>query len=184
MAVRLPEESLSVQAIEDFVSDMDRLARSVGDDLTEPLEACKAPIAAGIGRHFDSRSSPDGSAWAPRAYDAPHPLLEETGALRGAATGSGPGHVERIENGNELVWGVDKGGGGGGIPGAAVHQFGATIVPVEKQFLRFQIGEEVVFAKEVTIPARPYLGIGEETAVQCDSVFGDWLQEQAAEEVA
>lgn len=171
-----------MQELGAFIADMERLARNLGSDLAEPLQNCKSPIAEGIGRHFNSRSSPDGAAWPSRRFEAPHPLLEETGALRGAATGIGPAHIERIENGNELVWGVDKAGGGGGIPGAAVHQFGATIVPVEKQFLRFEVGEKVVFAKQVTIPARPYLGFSEETAQQIDDVFGDWLQEQAAEE--
>ena len=163
---------------------MDRLSRSIGEDLTEPLEACKKPIGEGISGHFDSRSSPEGAAWKPRVFDAPHPILEETGALRGAATGTGPGHVERIENGNELVWGVDKEGGGGGIPGAAVHQFGATIEPVEKSVLRFEAGGEVHFASQVTIPARPYLGFTEATEEKCGDMFADWLQDQVAQEVA
>jgi phage virion morphogenesis protein len=44
---------------------------------------------------------------------------------------------------------------------AAVHQFGATIRPKSRSHLVFRLGgNRVVFAQSVTIPARPYLGIG------------------------
>jgi phage gpG-like protein len=173
-----------VQSFNGFLHDIDRMSRSIADDLTEPLELCKEPISEGISRAFDTATSPEGQAWPPRVFDAPHPLLQESGELRAAATGQGSAHIERIEGGTELLWGVDKQSGGGGVPGAAVHQFGATIHPVEKQFLRFEIGDKVIFATEVTIPARPYLGFSEETVGACEDIFGDWLQEQAAEEVA
>jgi phage virion morphogenesis protein len=50
---------------------------------------------------------------------------------------------------------------------AAVHQFGATIKPKASGSLVFRLGgNRVVFARSVTIPARPYLGIGpDETEV-------------------
>lgn len=46
------------------------------------------------------------------------------------------------------------------MPRAAVHQFGATIVPVKAKRLRF-IGPsgQAIFAKKVVIPARPFLPI-------------------------
>lgn len=42
---------------------------------------------------------------------------------------------------------------------AAIHQFGGEIRPVNRDFLRFFIGDRVVFAKKVTIPARPFFPI-------------------------
>lgn len=39
---------------------------------------------------------------------------------------------------------------------ARVHEFGATIVPRNKTILRFFIGDQEIFAKSVTIPARPH----------------------------
>lgn len=43
--------------------------------------------------------------------------------------------------------------------GARILHEGGTIVPKQAKALRFLIGERVVFAKSVTMPARPYLHI-------------------------
>jgi len=41
---------------------------------------------------------------------------------------------------------------------AAVQEEGATIRPRVKDFLRFQVGGQFVYARQVIIPARPFLG--------------------------
>ena len=38
-----------------------------------------------------------------------------------------------------------------------IHEFGGTITPKRKKFLRFQVEGKVIFTKKVTIPARPYM---------------------------
>lgn len=43
---------------------------------------------------------------------------------------------------------------------AGVQQYGATIVPVNKQWLRWVDGGGVHFAKKVTIPAKKYMEAG------------------------
>lgn len=41
---------------------------------------------------------------------------------------------------------------------AAIHEFGGTIEPKSRTFLRFEIGGQEIFTKgPVTIPAQPYL---------------------------
>lgn len=41
---------------------------------------------------------------------------------------------------------------------AAIHEYGGEIRPVMAKFLRFQIGDKVIFTKgPIMIPARPYL---------------------------
>lgn len=45
---------------------------------------------------------------------------------------------------------------------AHVHQDGMTIVPKEAEKLIFKVGGKTVAAKEVTIPARPFVGISAE----------------------
>jgi phage gpG-like protein len=40
---------------------------------------------------------------------------------------------------------------------APVHEYGATITPKNAKMLVFEIGGQKVFAKKVTIPARPFL---------------------------
>lgn len=42
---------------------------------------------------------------------------------------------------------------------AHVHQDGMTIIPKEAERLAFKVGGKTVFAHEVTIPARPFVGI-------------------------
>ena len=43
-----------------------------------------------------------------------------------------------------------------GVPYATIHEFGGTIRP-RGEFLVFQVGGELIFARQVTIPARPYM---------------------------
>ncbi len=45
---------------------------------------------------------------------------------------------------------------------AIVYQFGAVIVPKNPKTLHFMLGRHPVTMKRVTIPARPFLGIGPE----------------------
>lgn len=107
-----------------FAQRMGRLATS-GVDVQPILEAGRPIIAQGTREVFEGAHTPDGQAWPARKDPGDgHPLLIETGALLDAAAGEGPGHVDRIENGNTLVVGVDKGVDLGGIPGAAVHNWG------------------------------------------------------------
>jgi len=40
---------------------------------------------------------------------------------------------------------------------ALAHEFGVTIVPRKAKALRFEIDGKVIFAKSVTLPARPYV---------------------------
>ena len=65
---------------------------------------------------------------------------------------------------------------GSNKPYAAVHQFGATIRPVRAKFLtlRTRQGEVWGFAKEVTIPARPYLGLSAEDRRAVLDIVEDW----------
>jgi phage virion morphogenesis protein len=59
---------------------------------------------------------------------------------------------------------------------AAVHQFGATIVPVKARALVFRLADGVVFAKKVTIPARPYLGFSDADRVTVLATTDHFLQ--------
>ena len=44
-----------------------------------------------------------------------------------------------------------------GVVYAAIHEFGGIITPKRARFLRFVIGNRVIFAKYVKMPARPYM---------------------------
>lgn len=119
-------------------------------------------------RRFREAKGPDGQAWAPL-----HPLY--------AATKRGPGILRELGNagglmgsityqveGNRLTVGTNK-------IHAAVHQFGATIVPKTAPALAFRLGGETVLAKSVTIPARPYLGVSREDEAEILTIIGDFV---------
>jgi len=94
------------------------------------------------------KTAPDGKAW-PKTTDG-----------RGALFVTGTHLARSIDHavvGDSAVW-------GSGWIGARVHQFGAVIKPVNAKALEFKIGDEKVYRKKATIPARPYLGVSEANA--------------------
>jgi len=90
------------------------------------LGAVGIVIQEGIARNFSRQTDSDGAPWPDRVGedDIAHPMLIETGALLAAATGTGAGSIRRVVNGRAVEVGVDKSVEMGGIPGAAVHNFG------------------------------------------------------------
>lgn len=65
-----------------------------------------------------------------------------------------------VEVGNNVVYG-------------AIHQFGGTIKPKSAPALVFSLGGATVFAQEVTIPARPYLGVSKEDEQEILAIMAD-----------
>lgn len=92
-------------------------------------------------RRFRTKRSPDGKAWKPSPNG-----MQDTG---------------RLMNIHRIVRGLTARIGPTVIYGA-IHQFGGTIKPRRASRLVF-VGQNgsLVFAKEVKIPARPYLGVNE-----------------------
>jgi len=85
-------------------------------------------------------------------------ILTETGRLRDSIT-SRAGR-DQVAVGTNVIY-------------AAVHQFGATIVPKNATHLVFRLATGVVLAKSVTVPARPFLGINDDDEEMiADTVFG------------
>lgn len=113
-------------------------------------------LVANIQARIDRGVDPDGSAWKPLnpAYAA---LKQGGGILRGRGMQGGlEGTLTFRVSGSSIEVGSGK-------VYAAVHQFGATIVPKNAKALVFRMGSGggLVHAKKVTIPARPYLGFSE-----------------------
>ena len=110
---------------ERFVNDLERLASLATDaDLGPVLREVELDVRGGIGLNFADSASPSGQAWPARKDPRPnHPLLIKSGALLKAALGEGAGGKTRTGARDvELV--IDKSVDEGGIPGAAVHNFG------------------------------------------------------------
>lgn len=110
-------------------------------------------------RISDEKTAPDGSPWAPNRSGGP--ILEQTGQhlLQSIAWTSSATQAE---------WGASW-------EHAHVHQEGATIVPKNAQALVFEAGGATVFAKKVTIPARPFVGISADNAEEITDFVTDFL---------
>lgn len=125
-----------------LMTDTSPVMRAIGVGLVEEVHT-----------RFETARDPQGQAWAPLlpAYESMKRgagILRES-AMRGGLMGSitfRAGH-ESVEVGTNKIY-------------AAVHQFGATIRPVRAGRLVFRLATGMVQAQSVTIPARPYLGIG------------------------
>lgn len=113
--------------------------------------------------------APDGSAW-PRlnpAYAAAksgREMLRESGRLMS---------LTRRVRGNTVVVGTNA-------PWALTHQMGATIRPKKGKRLAFRLGQLSVFARSVTIPARPFLGVSEEDRAEIAEIFRDHIRRARA----
>lgn len=115
--------------VEQFVAACERAAGLVAEDLAGSFPDVETIVRMGIEDNFDNeRSAADfwggGGQWPERKVKGDgHPLLNESGALRAAATQKGAvGSVSRIE-GDTLEVGVEA-SGPGGLPGARRHQYG------------------------------------------------------------
>lgn len=152
-----------------------RIGPALGKELVQIL-------VSDVKRRFVTSTAPDGSPWKPLKYRRPRgpgkPLLD-TGLLLASITGSYEPNALRV---------------GTNRAGAALHQFGGTVLPVKGKFLtipntpaavragsprrltgtpstplfaRRRGGEWVghfILARKVVVPARPFLGVSQEGA--------------------
>ena len=136
----------------DRVLDIDDLARdldAVGDALESGSfqEILRGPIRgvvlAAVGENFASSRGPDGEAWPARQKIGDgHPLLIESGALMGGATGQGAGHTTEADD-RELTVAVE-------LVHAATHEYGRP---------------------GANIPARPYMGVADSKFETVDAMI-------------
>ena len=129
------------RAVETLENPLDVFSE-IGNDLAEMARL-----------RFVMGESPYGEAWEPLKTRQGQPL-RDTGRLMNSITHDEGG--DYIEVGTNVKY-------------AAVHQFGATIRPKRRKFLVFKPkgASNPIFAREVTIPARPFLPTGD--------LPGDWL---------
>lgn len=117
-----------------------------GEDVPSYLAAIGGVLVSAIKLRFQAGSAVDGTPWAP--------VLRGGQPLRDTGT-----HLMNTTNyrvdGNAVLVGVAP-------RWAAVHHFGGTIRAKIAPWLLFKIGNRWARKKEVTIPARPFLGISNE----------------------
>jgi phage gpG-like protein len=153
--------------------EIETVAREL-DDMMAPLQAARQIAAQDIDKRFDTKTDPDGGAWAPWSaeYAARPPLgtlLEATGAMRAAAGSPSAFSVTAHAGGGEVFF------TGAGVPEYWIfHQLGATRHSHSKETIAFleESGGEYI---PNTLPARPFVGLSEEAEVLIVDVFDEWL---------
>jgi len=149
------------------LSDVDRLARRIEalkradrSDLSEQLGATmESQIRTRIS---DTKQTPEGDpwpAWSRHYAETRHggqSLLQAEGDLLDSITYVADD--DGAEAGTNVIY-------------AAVHQFGAS----QGEFGRTGRGAPIPFGD---IPARPFVGIGDEDLVELEGVMDDWVDAQ------
>ncbi|MCB5204251.1 phage virion morphogenesis protein [Neorhizobium sp. T786] len=108
-------------------------------------------------RITDEKTSPDGTAWTPNHEGTP--ILVQTGQHLLYS-------IAWTASASEAEWGSTW-------EYAHVHQDGMTIIPKNGENLAFAIGGKAVFAKSVTIPARPFVGLSTDNIKEIIDVVTD-----------
>lgn len=116
-------------------------------------------------RITDEKTAPDGTPW--QANRAGTSILHQTGRNLLDSAGF-------ISDADSAEWGLSW-------EYAHVHQDGAVIEPRTAKVLAFEGADGAVFAKKVTIPARPIVGLSDanraEMADLVTDFFGDLMRE-------
>jgi phage virion morphogenesis protein len=122
-------------------------------------------------RRFELGAGPDGSPWPPsiRALAEGGQTLVDTARLVGSIT------HEATDTGVAV---------GTNVIYAAIHQLGGTIRPKSGNALVFNLGGRTIFARQVTIPARPFLGLDRDDEIEIEAIAGEWLLGEEQEDGA
>lgn len=145
---------------------LERIER-LGEDMTPVMDKVGEILADAARRRIrETNEAPDGAPWKPSIR----------AASDGGLTLYVSGRLERGIQAHPRADGVDV----VNLENhAAIHQFGGTIKPKTAQKLAFQIAGGWVVVGEVTIPARPYLGVSEEDAAAIEDALVAHLRGEA-----
>jgi phage virion morphogenesis protein len=159
-----------------YTEVLDALGRLAGQDgglVSVGLKALGQAMLKSTRARFDAQRAPDGTAWV--ALNAEYAKGKRgTKILQGSGMAGGLlGSITAQIYGNTLLIGTNK------IYGRA-HQFGVTIVPRNYPTLVFRMNGRLFWARKVTIPARPYLGLSAEDRAEIPLVIQDVLDAMIA----
>lgn len=146
-----------------------REAARRGDDLTPLMDSIGTGLVSSTIERFNETSlAPDGTPWPPSlaALEEGRRTLVKRHNLRDSITHE-PSR-DSVEVGSD--------GSGGTRDYAAVHQFGKMIRAKSPRGLRFRIGDQFVTKAQVTIPARPFLGVSNDDEEMILAEATDWLK--------
>ncbi len=137
-----------------------RLA-ALATDLTPVMTDIGAQLRQHVDERFEDERGPGGVPWkqSRRAREQKGQTLSDTGRLRQSITFRAA--RDSVEIGTDVRY-------------AAVHQFGATICAKTAKGLRFKVGLGGSGGwrrlRQVTIPARPFLGLDQQDLAEVDVI--------------
>ncbi len=121
-------------------------------------------LVSGVKTRFKKEEDPEGRKWKPSAR----------ASAEGGKTLTKDAH---LRDSIDYAATPTKVMVGSNLPYARIHQYGGTIRPKKAKRLVFKgSGDKTVFAKEVTIPARPYLGVSETDMEEVKGTMEDFLK--------
>jgi phage virion morphogenesis protein len=123
------------------VAELLELLVDAGENLEPWLAVIGRVLKSDIQLGFRTGTDPYGMPWAPLRSRSGQILVD-----RGHLMNS----IDYAVEGNDVIVGTNKLYGG-------THQFGAEIRPRSAKVLHFFVNGRPVFARKVTIPARPFL---------------------------
>ncbi|MCX4025051.1 phage virion morphogenesis protein [Endozoicomonas sp. SM1973] len=140
----------------------------LGTDNSEILDVLGALAEDQIRRRIEEeQTAPDGTPWPEWSSGYSTTRHSNQGLLQSE------GHL--LDSINYVV-GIDDVTVETNLLYAAIHQYGGIIKPKNGRFLAFQLGSQTVFAKEVTIPARPFMGLSDDNQDEIEQVLVDWVE--------
>ena len=133
-------------------------------DTQDLMDSIGEALVSSTLKRFQDEKTPEGEKWHPsaRAAASGGTTLSDTGRLQKS--------IEYAATSNRVMVGSN-------LPYARIHQLGGTVRPKKGKFLKFRgLDGEDVFAREVTIPARPYLGISDDDREEIMDTMTDFLE--------
>ena len=148
----------------------DGLDRALGNavhrmgDTQDLMDSIGEALVSSTLQRFQDEKDPDGKKWKPsaRAAASGGTTLSDTGRLQKS--------IEYAATSNRVMVGSN-------LPYARIHQLGGTVRAKKGKFLKFKgLDGEDVFVREVSIPARPYLGISDDDREEIMATMTDFLE--------
>lgn len=133
-------------------------------DTQDLMDSIGETLRSSTLKRFDDEEDPTGKKWKPSARAAAEggKTLDKEGHLKDS--------IDYHATSSKVMVGSN-------LPYARIHQLGGTIQPKKGKFLKFRgLDGENVFVKEVTIPARPYLGISDDDREEIMDTMTDFLE--------
>lgn len=144
-----------------FDKALDNAIDKLGAKRRELMEGIGEVLISSTQKRFQDEKDPEGQPWKKTRRGGK--VLSDT---------------KRLERSIDSAATLDSVMVGSNLKYARIHQKGGTIRPKNKKFLRFPGSDgQDVFTKEVTIPARPYLGINDEDKKEVAAFIGDYLED-------